>query len=382
MLDKPIAYPSGRGIDALVVETARAFATERLAPHAAAREKMKAIEPEIVAALAELGFLGAVTGARWGGAEIDYATYALALEELAAGDGSVSTLVSVHNAPTCILLERFGTDAQRERWLRPLTQGKIGWFALTEPAAGSDASALVTRAVRKGDRYVVNGTKQFISNVPFDGHGVLFARTDPAAGKKGISCFVVANDTPGLHVARVEEKLGQHASATCALAFEDMEVPEDQRIGAEGEGYRIALSGLESGRIGIAAQAVGMARAALDYAIGYARERHSMGRPIIGHQAVGFRLVEAKTKLEAARQLVLHAARLKDAGLPALEAACMAKLLAAETAEAVCTAAIQTLGGYGYLADYPLERIYRDVRVCQIYEGTGDVQKLIIARRL
>ena len=382
MLDRPIAYPTGREIDTLVVETARGFAADRLAPHAAAREKAKAIEPEIVTALAELGFLGAVTAARWGGAEIDYATYALALEEISAGDGSVSTLVSVHNAPTCTVLERFGTDAQCERWLRPLTMGKVGWFALTEPGAGSDASALATRAVKRGDRYVLNGAKQFISNVPFDGHGVLFAVTDPAAGKKGISCFVVANDTPGFRIARVEEKLGQHASATCALAFEDMELAESQRIGAEGEGYRIALSCLEAGRIGIAAQAIGMGRAALDYAIAYARDRRSMGRPIIEHQAVAFRLVEAKAKLEAARQLTLHAARLKDSGLPALEAACMAKLLAAETAEAVCSVAIQTLGGYGYLADYPVERIYRDVRVCQIYEGTGDVQKMIVARGL
>jgi len=382
MLDRPIAYPTGREIDTLVVETARGFAADRLAPHAAAREKAKAIEPEIVTALAELGFLGAVTAARWGGAEIDYATYALALEEISAGDGSVSTLVSVHNAPTCTVLERFGTDAQCERWLRPLTMGKVGWFALTEPGAGSDASALATRAVKKGDRYVLNGAKQFISNVPFDGHGVLFAVTDPAAGKKGISCFVVANDTPGFRIARVEEKLGQHASATCALAFEDMEISDNQRIGAEGEGYRIALSCLEAARIGIAPQAIGIARAALDYAIAYARDRRSMGRPIIEHQAVAFRLVEAKAKLEAARQLTLHAARLKDAGLPALEAACMAKLLASETAEAVCSVAIQTLGGYGYLADYPVERIYRDVRVCQIYEGTGDVQKMIVARGL
>jgi hypothetical protein len=382
MLDRPIAYPAGREIDTLVVETARGFATDKLAPHAAAREKAKAIEPEIVRDLAELGFLGAVTSARWGGAEIDYATYALALEEIAAGDGSVSTLVSVHNAPTCTVIERFGTDDQRERWLRPLTQGKVGWFALTEPGAGSDASALATRAVRKGDRYVLNGAKQFISNVTYDGHGVLFAVTDPAAGKKGISCFVVANDTPGFRIARIEEKLGQHASPTCAIMFEDMPIGEDQRIGAEGEGYRIALSCLEAGRIGIAAQANGMARAALDYAIAYAKDRRSMGRPIIEHQGVSFRLVEAKARLEAARQLTLHAARLKDSGLPALEAACMAKLLAAETAEFVCTAAIQTLGGYGYLADYPVERLYRDVRVCQIYEGTGDVQKMIVARGL
>jgi butyryl-CoA dehydrogenase len=382
MLDRAITYPQGREIDTMVVETARSFATDQLAPGAAARERAKAIEPGIVAKLFELGILGATVSNEWGGVELDYATYALTLEEIAAGDGSVSTLVSVHNAPTCTVLERFGTDAQREAWLRPLTTGKVGWFALTEPGAGSDASALATRAVKHGDRYVLNGAKQFISNVPYDGHGVLFAVTDPAAGKKGISCFVVANDTPGFKVARVEEKLGQHASPTCAIAFDDMEIPESQRIGAEGEGYRIALSCLEAGRIGIAAQANGMARAALDHAIAYAKERRSMGRPIIEHQAVGFRLVEAKAKLEACRQLTLHAARLKDSGLPALETACMAKLLAAETAEWVCSVAIQTLGGYGYLADYPVERIYRDVRVCQIYEGTGDVQKMIVARGL
>jgi hypothetical protein len=382
MLERTQSYPTGREIDALVVETARAFAQEKLLPGAAAREKARAIEPEVVTALAELGFLGATVAAQHGGAEIDYATYALALEEIAAGDGSVSTLVSVHNAPTCTVLERFCSPAQHERWLRPLTQGKVGWFALTEPGAGSDAAALKTRAVKRGDRYMIDGAKQFISNIPFDGHGVLFAVTDPAAGKKGISAFVVANDTPGFQVVRHEEKLGQHASATCAIAFDAMEVHETQRIGAEGEGYRIALASLEAGRIGIGAQAVGIARAALDYAISYAKERRSMGKPIIEHQAVAFRLVEARTKLESARQLVLHAARLKDAGLPALEAACMAKLHAAEVAEAVCSAAIQTLGGYGYLADYPVERCYRDVRVCQIYEGTGDVQKLIVARGL
>lgn len=382
MLDRTIAYPTGSEIDTLVVETARSFAQEKLAPGAAAREKARAIEPAVVDELAALGFLGATTGAVHGGAEIDYATYALALEEIAAGDGSVSTLVSVHNAPTCTVLERFCTPDQHERWLRPLTAGKVGWFALTEPGAGSDASALRTRAVRRGDHYVISGAKQFISNIPFDGHGVLFAVTDPDAGKKGISAFVVANDTPGFQVVRHEEKLGQHASATCAIAFDDMAIPANQLIGAEGEGYRIALSSLEAGRIGIAAQSIGIARAALDYAIAYAKERRSMGKPIIEHQAVAFRLVEARTKLESARQLVLHAARLKDAGLPALEAACMAKLHAAEVAEAVCSAAIQTLGGYGYLADYPVERCYRDVRVCQIYEGTGDVQKLIIARNL
>ena len=369
--------------NALIVETARRFAAERLAPGAAAREKAGRIEPEIVAALGEMGFLGATLSAEWGGSEIDMATYARVVEEIAAGDGSVSTLVSVHNAPTCEVLQHYGTDAQRDRWLRPMAAGAaVGSFALTEPGAGSDAAALRTRAVRDGADYVIDGSKQFISNARIGQTTLLFAITDPAAGKKGMSCFVVANDTPGFQVARVEEKLGQKASDTCHLVFDAMRVPADQRIGAEGEGYRIALSTLEAGRIGIAAQSVGMARAALDYAIGYAKERRSFGKAIIDHQGVGFRLVEAKTRLEAARQLVLHAARLKDSGQPALEAAAMAKLFASEAAEAVCTAAIQTLGGYGFLCDYPVERIYRDVRVCQIYEGTSDIQKIILQRML
>jgi butyryl-CoA dehydrogenase len=371
------------GTDSLVIDMARRFAIERLAPGAAAREKAGAIEPEIIRELGELGVFGATTPAQWDGSEIDPVTYALLLEEIAAGDGSVSTMVSVHNSPTCIIFDQYGTDAQKERWLRPLATGAaVGSFALTEPQAGSDASNLRTRAVKQGDRYIINGAKQFISSASVPGCTVLFAVTDPSAGRKGISCFVVDKATPGYVVVRKEEKLGQKASETCALAFEDMEVPEDQRIGAEGEGYRIALSTLESGRIGIAAQSIGMARAALDHAVAYAKERQAFGGRIIDFQAVGFRLADAKTRLEAARQLTLHAARLKAEGSPALEAACMAKLFASETAEAVCTAAIQTLGGYGYLADYPLERIYRDVRVCQIYEGTSDVQKLILQRML
>lgn len=368
---------------ALIVEAARRFAQERLAPHAAAREQAGRIEPEIIRELGEMGFLGATNSAEWGGSEIGYLAYAQVVEEIAAGDGSVSTLVSVHNAPTCEILERFATPAQKERWLRPMASGEaVGSFALTESAAGSDPAAIRTRAVRTNSGYVVNGSKQFISNASYGKTTILFAVTDPAAGKKGISAFVVANDTPGFSVARVEHKLGQKASDSCALAFDDMQVSDDQRIGEEGQGLKIALSTLESGRIGIAAQSVGMARAALDYAIGYAKERKQFGRPIIEHQGVGFRLVEAKTKLAAARELTLRAARLKDAGQPALEAAAMAKLFASEAAESICSAAIQTLGGYGYLADYPVERIYRDVRVCQIYEGTSDVQKIILQRLL
>lgn len=369
--------------DGIIVDMVRKFSQERLAPHAAAREKAARIEPEIVRELGELGILGATTSAEWDGSEIDPVTYAMLVEEIAAGDGSVSTLVSVHNSPTCIVVGQYGSDAQKDQWLRRLATGEhVGSFGLTEPQAGSDASALRTRAVRKGDVYVVNGAKQFISNAAHPGSLVFFAVTDPDAGKRGLSAFIVDKATPGFSVTRIEEKLGQKASDTCALAFDDMEVPVSQRIGAEGEGYKIALSTLESGRIGIAAQAVGMARAALDYAIGYARERKAFGGAIIDFQAVGFRLADAKTRLEAARQLTLYAARLKAEGKPALEAACMAKLFASEAAEAICTASIQTLGGYGFLADYPVERIYRDVRVCQIYEGTSDVQKLILQRML
>lgn len=371
------------GGDALVIDMARKFATERLIPGAAAREKAGRVEPEIIAELGVLGILGATTPAAWEGSDLDPVTYALLLEEIAAGDCSVSTLVSVHNSPTCAVLDRFGTDAQKELWLRPLARGEhVGSFALTEPQAGSDASNLRTRAVRKGDKYIVNGAKQFITSGSVNGSTVLFAVTDPTAGKRGLSAFIVAKDAPGYVIARTEEKLGQKASETCALSFEDMEIPEDQRIGAEGEGYKIALSTLESGRIGIAAQSVGCARAALDCAVAYAKDRQAFGQPIMDFQAVGFRLVEAKTKLEAARQLVLHAARRKAAGENALEAACMAKLFASEVAESVCSAAIQTLGGYGYLADFPVERIWRDVRLCQIYEGTSDIQKLILQRML
>ncbi|HUA78182.1 MAG TPA: acyl-CoA dehydrogenase family protein [Acetobacteraceae bacterium] len=374
----------GGEADAAVIETVARFAAERLAPGAAAREKAGKFEPELIRELAGLGLFGATTDPEWGGAGLDAVTYALALEEVAAGDGAVSTMVCVHNAPTCLVLERFGTEAQKERWLRPLASGEaVGSFALTEPGAGSDAAAIRTRAVRRGNSgYVIDGAKQFISNARIASAVVLFAVTDPAAGKHGISCFVVSPETKGFTVAKLEEKLGQKASDTCQLVFEGMEVEEDQRIGAEGEGYRIALSTLEAGRIAVAAQSVGMARAALDCAIGYAKERKTFGRPIIEHQAVGFRLAEAKTRLEAARQLTLAAARRKRDGLPAIEAACMAKLFASEAAEAVCSAAIQTLGGYGYLADFPVERIWRDVRVCQIYEGTSDVQKLILQRLL
>ena len=311
-------------------------------------------------------------------------TYALLLEEIAAGDGSVSTMVSVHNSPTCIIFDQYGTDAQKDRWLRPLATGAaVGSFALTEPQAGSDASNLRTRAVRKGDRYVINGAKQFISSGSVPGSTVLFAVTDPAAGRKGISCFVVDKAAPGYVVVRREEKLGQKASETCALAFEDMEVPEDQRIGAEGEGYKIALSTLESGRIGIAAQSVGMARAALDYAVAYAKERQAFGGRIIDFQAVGFRLVDAKTKLEAARQMTLHAARLKAEGAAGDRGGVHGEAVRESRRRRRCARRrSRRWAGMATWRTIPVERIYRDVRVCQIYEGTSDVQKLILQRML
>ncbi|MEL6125608.1 MAG: acyl-CoA dehydrogenase family protein [Pseudomonadota bacterium] len=367
----------------LIRDTARAFATDRLAPSAAAREAAGRIEPEVRKDLGELGFLGMTVDPDWDGAGADYVSYAVALEELARGDGAVSTMVSVHNAPFVAILDRFASDTQKEAWLKPAARGEhIGCFALTEAHAGSDASALRTRAERRNDRYIVNGSKQFISSARIGGATILFAVTDPAAGKKGLSAFYAPNDTAGFSVARVEDKLGQKASDTCALAFDDMELPFENRIGEEGQGYAIALSSLESGRIGIAAQSVGMAQAAFDAALAYARDRQSFGQAIFDHQAVQFRLADMETQIEAARQMVLNAARMKDAGLPCLREAAMAKLFASEMAERVCSDAIQTLGGYGYLADYPVERIYRDVRVCQIYEGTSDIQKIIIARQM
>ncbi|GJD66635.1 Acyl-CoA dehydrogenase [Methylobacterium frigidaeris] len=364
-------------------QAASQFARTHLTPRAAAREKAGRVEPELIAALAEAGFLGVTVAPEWGGTGADYVAYALVLCEIAAGDGAVSTLVSVHNSPVCAILERFGTDEQRRRLLAPMARGEgIGAFALTEAQAGSDASAIRTRAVRTANGYRIDGAKQFITSGRIGKLAIVFAVTDPAAGKRGISAFAVPTDAPGFTVVRVEDKLGQAASDTASLAFDGLEVPVENRLGKEGDGYRIALSSLETGRIGIAAQSVGMAQAALAYAVEYARTRVAFGRPIFEHQAVSHRLADARTKLEAARQLMLHAARLKSNEQPCLAEASMAKLFASETAEQICSAALQTLGGYGYLADFPLERIYRDVRVCQIYEGTSDIQRMLIARHL
>lgn len=367
----------------MIRDMARDFARREIAPHAVQWEEAGAVPLEVLRRMGALGLMGMTVSEDWGGAGADYVSYALALMEIAGGDGGLSTIMSVNNSPVCAAVAGAGTKVQKERWLRPLATGEtIGAFCLTEPGAGSDASALTTRAKRTNAGWVLNGTKQFITSGRIAGVAILFAVTDPDAGKKGISAFLVPTDSKGFTVAKIEKKLGQASSDTAQIVLEDLEVPADCLLGQEGEGYRIALMNLESGRIGIAAQSVGMAAAALEHAIAYAKERLSFGKPIIEHQAVAFRLADMATRLEAARQMTLHAAALKDAGRPCLKEASMAKLFASEAAERICSDAIQTLGGYGYLKDYPVERIYRDVRVCQIYEGTSDIQKIVIARQL
>ncbi len=367
----------------LIRDTLRAFAQERLAPHAARWDREHHFPRAELSALGELGALGIVVPERWGGAGLDYVSLAVALEEIAAGDGAVSTIVSVQNSVVCGPINGFGTDAQKERFLVPLARGEeLGCFCLSEPHVGSDAGAIATRAQRDGDCFVLNGVKQFITTGKNAAVAVVFAVTDKAAGKKGISAFLVPTSTPGYVVARVEEKLGQRASDTAQIVFENCRVPAANLLGSEGQGYRIALANLEMGRIGIAAQAVGMARAAFDAALAYARERTSFGKALVAHQAINFKLADMATQIEAARQLTWHAAALRDAGQPCLKEASMAKLFASEMAERVCSDAIQIHGGYGYVTDFPVERIYRDVRVCQIYEGTSEIQRLVIGRAL
>ncbi|AWI76684.1 MAG: acyl-CoA dehydrogenase [Azoarcus sp.] len=367
----------------MIRDSIRAFAQERLAPFAADWDRNHTFPAEALKELAALGALGMVVPEEWGGAGMDYMSLVLALEEIAAGDGATSTIVSVQNSLPCGILNRFGTDAQKEAWLKLLARGeKLGCFCLTEPHVGSDASAIRTSAVREGDEWVLNGVKQFITSGKHADMAIVFAVTDKAAGKKGITCFLVPANAPGYQVGRIEEKMGQKASDTTQILFENCRIPADSVIGEEGQGYKIALANLEAGRIGIAAQCLGMARAALEAAVKYAQERESFGKPIFEHQAVNFRLADMATQLEAARQLVWHAATLKDAGRPCLKEASMAKLFASEMAEKVCSDAIQVHGGYGYVSDFPVERIYRDVRVCQIYEGASDIQKLVIGRAL
>ncbi|WP_440965570.1 acyl-CoA dehydrogenase family protein [Massilia sp. GER05] len=367
----------------MIRDALRTFAQERLAPNAARWDREHHFPKDELKELAQLGAFGVAVPEQYGGAGLDYVALALVLEEIAAGDGGTSTIISVNNCPVCSIAMTYANAAQKERWLRPLAQGDLlGAFALTEPHTGSDAAALRTTAVRDGDHYVLNGTKQFITSGKNGDVAIVMAVTSKAAGKKGISAFWVPTDTPGYIVAGIEQKMGQHSSDTAQIVFDNCRVPVENLIGEEGQGYKIALSGLEGGRIGIASQSVGMARAAFEAALAYAKERESFGAPIFDHQAVQFRLAEMAMQIEAARQLILHAAAMKDAGLPCLKEAAMAKLFASEMAERVVSSAMQVFGGYGYVADFPVERIYRDVRVCQIYEGTSDIQKILIARAL
>jgi butyryl-CoA dehydrogenase len=370
--------------DHLAVQDAvRAYVQDRIAPHAAGWDRSHQFPRAELAGLAALGCYGVAVPAEWGGAGLDHLALAIIVEEIAAGDGATSTIVSVNNCPVCSILMAYGDDDQKERFLKPLARGdRLGAFCLTEPHVGSEAGGLKTVALRDGDDYVIDGVKQFITSGKNGDVAIVMAVTDKAAGKKGISAFIVPTDTAGYQVARIEDKLGQHASDTAQIRFERCRVPAANRLGDEGQGLKIALSGLEGGRIGIASQAVGMARAAFEAALRYSRDRTSFGQPIFGHQAVQFKLADMATQIEAARQLIWHAAALKDAGRPCLKEAAMAKLYASEMAERVCSDAIQVHGGYGYVSDFPVERIYRDVRVCQIYEGTSEVQKILIGRAL
>ncbi len=370
-------------IQLAIRDAVRDWAQAKVRPHAAEWEAVGAYPRHVFEALAELGLFGMTAPAAWGGAEADYVSYALALIELAAADGGLSTIVSVHNAPVVAAVLGHGSADQQRRFLPGLCSGAlIGAFALTESGAGSDAGAISSRAVRAEGGWRLYGSKQFITSARVAGLTIIFAVTDPAAGKRGMTAFLAPAGAPGLLVAKVEHKLGQRASDTCALSLDDVFLDDGLVLGEPGQGYAIALANLETGRIGIGAQSVGMAQAALDIAVAYAKDRRTFGKPIIEHQAVGFRLADLAARLEAARQLVLHAASLKDAGLPCIAEASMAKLVASETAEAVCSGALQTLGGYGYLEDFGVAKIYRDVRVCQIYEGTSDIQRMIIARLL
>ena len=367
----------------MIRDALRDFSQQQLTPNAARWDREREFPHDVLKQLAALGAFGVAVPQEQGGAGLDYLSLALVIEEIAAGDGGVSTIISVNNCPVCSIGMSYANESQQRDWLLPLAKGDmLGAFCLTEPHAGSDASALRTTARRDGDSYVLNGVKQFITSGKNADVAIVMAVTDKAAGKRGISAFWVPTNTPGYIVARIEEKLGQHSSDTAQILFEDCRIPAANLIADEGMGYKIALSGLEGGRIGIAAQSVGMAQAAFDAALLYSKDRQSFDKPLFEHQAVQFRLADMATQIEAARQLVWHAATMKDAGVPCLKEAAMAKLFASEMAEKVCTEAIQIHGGYGYLTDFPVERIYRDVRVCQIYEGTSDIQKILIGRAL
>ena len=367
----------------LIQDMARSFAQEQIKPCASEWDAKGIFPVQALQQMGELGFMGMLVPEQWGGSDTGNLAYVLALEEVAAADGATSAIMSVHNSVGCVPILKFGTDEQKQRFLTPLAQGRmIGAFALTEPHTGSDAAAIKTRAVKDGDDYILNGAKQFITSGHNAGVIIVFAVTDPGAGKKGLSAFLVPRDSAGYEVIRVEEKLGLHASDTCQIALTDVRIHKSLMLGKEGDGLKIALANLEGGRIGIGAQAVGLARAALTEAARYAKERCAFGKPIFEQQAISFRLASMATEIEAARQLVHHAARLKEAGQPCLTEASMAKLFASEMTERVCSQALQIFGGYGYLKDFPIERIYRDARICQIYEGTSDIQRLVIARSL
>ena len=366
-----------------VQDAVRAFVQDQIAPRAAEWDKSHHFPAEELKGLAALGCYGVAVPTEYDGAGLDYLALAIILEEIGAGDGATSTVVSVNNCPVCSILMAFANEEQKQEFLKPLARGDmLGAFCLTEPHVGSEAGGLKTTAVRDGDDYVLNGVKQFITSGKNGQVAIVMAVTDKAAGKKGISAFLVPTDTPGYIVARLEDKMGQHSSDTAQILFEQCRVPVANRLGEEGQGLKIALSGLEGGRIGIASQCIGMARAAFDAALKYSKERVAFGVPIFEHQALQHKLADMATQIEAARQLIWHAASLKDAGRPCLKEAAMAKLFASEMAERVCSAAIQVHGGYGYVTDFPVERLYRDVRVCQIYEGTSDVQKILIQRAL
>jgi len=367
----------------MIRESAARFAEQRLAPNSRRWESAEAVDPDVLREMGRLGFMGMTVPEKYNGAGLDYVSYALALIEIAAGDGAVSTIMSVNNAPVCAILQSAASEELRRRYLEPLASGEmIGAFALTEPQAGSDAANLQTRAVRTESGYEITGTKQFITSGRIAGAVIVFAVTDPSAGKRGISAFLVPAGTPGMSVASLEHKMGQEASDTAQLSFEGASIPSENLIGREGDGYPIALANLEVGRIGIAAQCVGMARAASSHAIAYAKERTAFGKSLANHQAVAFRLADMETQLHAATTMVLDAAALRDARRPCLKQACMAKLFASEAAERICSDAIQIFGGYGYSRELPVEKIYRDVRVAQIYEGTSDVQRIIISRQV
>ncbi|MEJ2173504.1 MAG: acyl-CoA dehydrogenase family protein [bacterium] len=364
-------------------EAARAFAQKEIVPHAAQWDRSATVPLEVLRKMGPLGLMGMCVEPRWGGAGAEFISYALATEEIAAGDCGLANMMCVNNSPNCAALADHGSKAQKEKFLRPLASGaQSSAFLLTEPQAGSDAAALTTRAVKKGDRWVLNGVKQFITAGRSADVAFIVAVSDPAAGRRGMSFFVTPTRVPGYRVAREESKLGHRAADTCQIALEDLEIPAENLIGAPGAGYRIALAYLENGRIGVAAQAVGVARAAFDAARRYALEREAFGKPIIGHQAIEFRLADMATSIEAARQLTHYAAALKDAGRACLQEASMAKLFASEAAERVCSDAIQIHGGYGYLNDFPVEKLWRDARVLSIYEGTNEIQRLVIGRAL